>query len=305
MPPTWDYQKPYPLGPMVGPKLPHASYPPDAAPGHTPTKDSDAHKAYKRALCRLGRWGTWDPTKWDDSFSNQFSHGKTGGNVVDSGVAGFQRQMKISPSGWMGAATYDKLRASRIPQGLPNAGQPAFDAVCINLLNNATVNFDPPKPELLRISALQEAKKWLGTKEAPFGSNICKFSSWYGMYGPWCFMFATYCYVTAAQARGIDCPTFVRGSYYAFVPYGVNDARAGKRGLSVTKDPRPGDLVFYNWNADDIFDHVGIFEAGNASAWTAIEGNTSTSSNSNGGEVMRRDRKAGIPGLVFARVAGA
>lgn len=304
--PTWDYENAYPGGPMVGPDLPHTSYPPDAAPGHTPTKNSPAHRAYKRGLCRGGRWGVWNPNSWDDAFSNAFSHGKTGGNVVDSGIAGFQRQMKIGPTGWVGKDTYNALRSARIPSGLPNAGQPLFDSVCVDLLNSAAHIFAPPPTQpakTIRQLALSESVKWIGTKENPFGSNRCKFSEWYGMVGPWCAMFATYCYEISAQNVGKDSPSFVKGMYYAYVPYILSDAKEKKRGLSVTTSPQQGDLVLYDWNRNHVPDHVGIFESGNATNWVAIEGNTSQGNNSNGGEVMRRNRKATDGIVVFVRVA--
>lgn len=303
--PTWDYEHAYPGGPMVGPELPHPSYPPDAVPEHTPTKNSPAHKAYKRALCRGGRWGVWDPNKWDEGFSNAFSHGKTGGNIIDSGVAGFQRQMSIQPTGWVGKETYNAMRSARIPSGLPNAGQPLFDSVCVDQLKQAAKDFSQPdtSAKTIRQLALAESVKWLGTKENPFGTNICKFTDWYGMVGPWCAMFATYCFETAAQKIGKDSPSFVKGMYYAYVPYILKDAKAKVRGLSVTTSPMPGDLVLYDWNRNYTPDHVGIFESGNATSWVAIEGNTSQGNNSNGGEVMRRNRKATNGIITFVRVA--
>lgn len=300
----WDYEHAYPGGPMVGPELPHTSYPPDAAPGHTPTKNSPAHKAYKRGLCRGGRWGDWDPSKWDEQFSNAFSHGKTGGNVKDSGIAGFQRQMSIQATGWVGKETYNALRSARIPDGLSHAGEPLFDSVCVDLLKQANEVIVPPAQNTtLRLLALDEARKWIGTKESPFGSNRCRFSIWYGMIGPWCGMFETWCFEMAAQNHGLESPSFAKGSYYAYVPYIVADARAGRRGLRITNDPQPGDLVCYDWRHDGIYDHTGIFESGSALQWQAIEGNTSVSSNSNGGEVMRRTRRITDGGIAFVRVA--
>ena len=52
----------------------------------------------------------------------------------------------------------------------------------------------------------------------------------------------------------------------------------------------PGDLAIYNWNGGPP-DHIGIVErAGSGGAFTAIEGNTSVGNESDGGEVMRRNR---------------
>jgi hypothetical protein len=146
----------------------------------------------------------------------------------------------------------------------------------------------------LRVKALAEAKKHLGVKESPAGSNIVLFSRWYGLTGPWCAMFTTYSYVKAGSKA------FVKGSRYAYVPYIVADARAGRNGLQVTRDPKPGDLVCYDWDGG-VADHVGLFEAGTASSFTAIEGNTSLGNDSNGGEVMRRSRQ-GSQVEAFVRV---
>jgi cell wall-associated NlpC family hydrolase len=140
----------------------------------------------------------------------------------------------------------------------------------------------------LRLKALEEARKWLGTKESPPESNRCPpFTTWYQLTGPWCAMFASYCY-RQAGSRAID-PHQAR---YAYCPYIVNDARAGRNWLAVTRDPKPGDLVLYDWQGNGVADHVGLFEqwTAHASGFRAIEGNTSPTSDSNGGAVMRRDR---------------
>ena len=54
----------------------------------------------------------------------------------------------------------------------------------------------------------------------------------------------------------------------------------------VVETPRPGDIVIYN------FGHTGVVEAAGSGTVTAIEGNTSQAgSQSNGGQVCRKDRK--------------
>ena len=93
--------------------FPRSVYPPDAgAQGKKPSVDGPDCIAYKRAISRAGRW-PWG--SFDDSFSNAFSHGKSGGNVGDSGVAGVQRQSGIEASGWIGKQTFNLLRSIRIP----------------------------------------------------------------------------------------------------------------------------------------------------------------------------------------------
>ena len=138
----------------------------------------------------------------------------------------------------------------------------------------------------MRVKALNEAARWVGTKEFPADSNHVKFSDWYGIVGPWCAMFVTWCYVQAGSK------TFKRGSAYAYCPYMVNDARAGRNGLSVTSDPLLGDVVLFDWDGG-VADHVGLFDKWldrKAGVFATIEGNTSLGNDSNGGAVMRRTR---------------
>lgn len=128
----------YPGGPMVkAPALPRALYPPDSSSsGKKPSSDGPDVTAYKRTVSRAGRW-PWDPAGWDDAYSNAFAHGKAGGNVADSGVAGVQRQGQLDDTGWLGEKTFNLLRSIRIPAGLPHAGEPAMDAVAVGLLEDA------------------------------------------------------------------------------------------------------------------------------------------------------------------------
>lgn len=136
----------------------------------------------------------------------------------------------------------------------------------------------------LREKALANLRSKLGTKESPPGSNRCWATAWYGLVGPWCAMSASWAYSTAGSK------SLGRG-HYAYVPFIVADARAGRNGLSITKEPKPGDLCCYDWNGDGIADHVGLYEKPlGGDNFSAIEGNTAVGNDSNGGEVMRRER---------------
>ena len=302
------YQSPYPQGkkqPVPG--FPRPLHSPDN-PSYAASPPGQDVRAYKRFAWRAGRW-PGPPESWDSEFNNNFSHGKTGGNVQDSGIAGFQRQMGLQPSGQLGQATFDKMLTSYIPAGLPNQGQPIFDATALNLLGEAWQQFggkdpapDPPPPTpkpTQRQQTLQKAISQIGVKESPANSNQCKYTTWYGLVGPWCAMFCTWCRLTTQPAN----KTFVKGSRYAYCPYVLSDAQTGRYGLSLTSSPIPGDLVLYDWDRGGLPDHIGIFEKGDARSWTAIEGNTSTSNNSNGGEVMRRNRDTNQARVWFVRVA--
>lgn len=145
----------------------------------------------------------------------------------------------------------------------------------------------PPPPKPIRVKALDALRGKLGTTESPAGSNRCWASTWYGFVSPWCAMAVTWAYVTSGSK------TLVRGARYAYVPYIVADAKAGRNGLRVTTDPEPGDLVCYDWETDGTADHVGLFEGwfdDSRRTFKAIEGNTSLGNDSNGGAVMRRIR---------------
>jgi hypothetical protein len=139
--PAW-WEKAYPGGPPVGPSaLPRPLYFPGNPSGKPPSSDGPDVLAIKRALWRGGRW-MGPASRFDDTYSQAFAQG-SGPNVVESGVAGFQRQSRIEPdSGQIGDETYQTLRYARIPDGLPNAGEPLFDATAINLLEQAA----KPKP---------------------------------------------------------------------------------------------------------------------------------------------------------------
>jgi hypothetical protein len=220
-----------------------------------------------------------------------------------------QRQQKMKPSdtGWIGEATFNMLRSVRIPKGLPGAGEAAMDARAVELINQAWDRFKgKPKPEPPTGSAaqarLKTAQAEVGKKESPANSNNTPYGAWYGVNGqPWCAIFCTWADQTGHSPYS---KSFVKGNRWSYVPYVVNDARAGRNGLTVTSSPKPGDLVCFDWGRDGEYDHIGLVKTGldGQGNFTTIEGNTSTSDNSNGGQVMERTRNKNQQGTVFVRV---
>jgi hypothetical protein len=296
------WEQPYKGGPMVKVAgFPRPLYPPDAARyGKKPSVDGPDVVAYKRTVSRAGRW-PWQPM--DDSMSNGFSHGTGGGNVGHTGVAGVQRQQHIDATGWIGKNTFNTLRSIRCPKG-PHEGEMAMDAYSVELIAEAFDMFGGHEPDqqggTLRARALELAQADVGYKESPAGSNQNQYGAWYGMNGqPWCAMACTYWYLHAGPS-----PSFMKGSRYAYVPYIVGDAYNGRYGLAVTDDPVAGDLVCYDWAFDGEYDHIGLFQAWQTGGnFWAVEGNTSTtSSDSNGGQVMQRTRNRAAQATVFVRV---
>jgi CHAP domain len=128
----------------------------------------------------------------------------------------------------------------------------------------------------LRQKALDVAKTQIGYHEG--ANNNTKYGVWFGMnYSPWCAMFVSYCYVKAGST------SFKAGSRWASVPYILYNARMGYNNLTITHDPKPGDLVLFQWDSGNA-DHVGLFEKWvNSTTFTSIEGNV-------GDQVARKTR---------------
>jgi hypothetical protein len=123
---------------------------------------------------------------------------------------------------------------------------------------------------VLRVAAAQ-----IGTGESPAGSNRNKFTSWYGMSGAWCYMFVSWCF---SELGALD---LVHGKH-AYVPDFKSVFRA--HGEFHASNPRPGDLVAFDFNSSGEPEHIGIVEKVISGATIqTIEGNTSD-------KVMRRTR---------------
>lgn len=141
--------------------------------------------------------------------------------------------------------------------------------------------------DVVRVAASE-----VGVTESPANSNCVKYNNWYyghwvsGAAYPWCAAFVSWVLAQAGAghlaARSASCPAIKsdaqrRGTYHA-----------GSAGIA------PGDLVLYQFDRDADPDHIGIVESVSGSSIVAIEGNTSLTSNDNGGAVMRRTRSKGL-----------
>jgi hypothetical protein len=141
------------------------------------------------------------------------------------------------------------------------------------------------------MTALSEALRHVGVKEAPPGSNRTMFGRWFGVDGvPWCAIFASYCFDVGAGVvlcRGWHGAGVGRRGV-AYVPTLSAWLRATGRSV---EHPRPGDLVIFDWDGG-MPDHVGIVVRVLAGgSIQTVEGNTSVDNDSDGGEVMRRRRR--------------
>lgn len=144
----------------------------------------------------------------------------------------------------------------------------------------------PTREDIIRF-----AKAQVGVHESPAGSNRVKYSEWYGVIGPWCAMFVSWVLNAKAQV-GWHVSTEKGASY---VPSVENWARA--RGLwRSSRLAKPGDLVIYDFYGQGYGVHIGFVYKNNplSGSIVALEGNTSISSQDNGGEVMERERSRSL-----------
>lgn len=143
---------------------------------------------------------------------------------------------------------------------------------------------------------VEAAAKEVGEKELPANTNKTKYGKWFGWDGvAWCAIFVSWCYDQAGfPLKGLG---FARGM--AGCQTGVSTFRKRQE---LTLAPVEGDIVFFDWNGDSRYDHVGIFvkwiEEGET--FETIEGNTSFTNQSNGGMVMRRKRNFHPTKTIFA-----
>ena len=131
---------------------------------------------------------------------------------------------------------------------------------------------------------IAKAKAEIGVCEVPAKSNNVKYNTWY--YGknvqgdkyPWCATFISYLFRSEQKlckktASCIDMLEWFEGNN------------------RIVYEPKPGDLIFFHYNTNNRkTNHVGIIIKVEKDGITTIEGNTSVTSQDNGGRVMQRKR---------------
>lgn len=150
------------------------------------------------------------------------------------------------------------------------------------------------RDEIISLAAEQ-----VGITESPPDSNCTKYGRWFGLDGnKWCAMYVSWVFDQAGYPLG-----------YIDTDKGFSSCQSGyehwHRTGEITANPRPGDIVLFDWDHDGHCDHTGIFlkwiDAG--FTFNSYEGNTSHGNNSNGGEVMLRLRyKSSVKAFVSPEV---
>ena len=138
--------------------------------------------------------------------------------------------------------------------------------------------------------AIKIAVNEVGTTEYPPNSNNVKYNTEFygrpvsGSAYPWCCSFVWWVFRGFKNfPKTASCVTLA--NYFK------------KEGRFFTSNPISGDIVFFKFgSARGWTNHVGIVVESKGSTITTVEGNTSLTSNDNGGAVMRRTRKSNIVG---------
>lgn len=149
----------------------------------------------------------------------------------------------------------------------------------------------------IREQALRIAITQLGATESPAGTNsgpqVNEYlkSAGLGPGFPWCMAFVHWCY----RGAGLEIEHPNEASVGFFQEW-------AKRNGFLVSTPARGDIVCYNFDADNWPDHVGIVEEAASGRINTVEGNTAIGNDANGGMVMRRSRST--TRCVFARIPG-
>lgn len=144
---------------------------------------------------------------------------------------------------------------------------------------------------------LAVARKEIGVKESPAGSNNVKYNTayygqevWDGKAGgkyPWCVVFLWWVF-HQAEADGLFYGGKKTASCSALMSY------AQAHGRWVTSNYQPGDVVIYDFPGGGATDHCGIVEQPAGGGVMSIEGNTGAGNDANGGQVQRRIRSNNV-----------
>jgi cell wall-associated NlpC family hydrolase len=229
----------------------------------SPMMKSDAVKQVQLKLQSLG----YDPGPADGQY----------GPATAAAVRAFQKRHKLVADGYVGSKTRAALRAATTKKIVKQVAQ--------------------ARPKTTSVSpgelALAEAIKYIGIKEKPMNSNRTQFGKWFGVDGvPWCNIFVSYCFKNAAEKvigrGGRGAGIYSNGCTYVPTTEGWLRSTGQWVGRS---EPKPGDIAIFNWDGG-VPDHIGIVEKYlGGGRFSCIEGNTSVGNDSNGGQVMRRERR--------------
>lgn len=149
---------------------------------------------------------------------------------------------------------------------------------------------------------IDKAISYIGTEENPrYSNNVIFNTDYYGhpVYGddyPWCVTFVWDIFRMCGASN-----LFYNGRKTNNC---VNVLLWGRQEGLVVSEGRMGDLILFDWDNTNVndADHIGfIVERNPDGSYITVEGNTSLTNNSNGGEVMERRRSTCIRAIIRPR----
>lgn len=141
---------------------------------------------------------------------------------------------------------------------------------------------------------IKKAVGEIGVKENPSGSNNVKYNTEYygravqGSSYPWCCAFIWWLFKKCNASK-----LFYDGKKTAYCPAVESWGRSKKLTVERSKG-KPGDIILFDFYGKGESVHIGIIEKVVGNKYQCIEGNTSTTSDDNGGAVMRRTRPLSV-----------
>lgn len=140
--------------------------------------------------------------------------------------------------------------------------------------------------------AVAAAIKEIGTSEYPPNSNAVLYNQWYygkpvsGAAYPWCAAFISWLFKdNMLVKKTASCAEML--TWF-------------EKNGQIVKNPQAGDIVFFKYNTNNRrTNHVGIVIGVQGDKISTVEGNTSMTSNDNGGSVLQRIRSSKI--VAYAR----
>lgn len=137
----------------------------------------------------------------------------------------------------------------------------------------------------MRRTALAAIKAELGTMERPSGSNVIKYNTWWGWGAvAYCVIGVSWVWVVKVGSKA-----FKRGVRWANTDAMLADAKAGRNGLRVTDDPKPGcpGVIDFDGHADP--DHAITYAGDNGDGTcTTYEFNATSDKTGLQGVVVKR-----------------
>ena len=185
------------------------------------------------------------------------------------GASGYQLQRKLGNGSYTTVAT---TKASSVKNTLTKSGTYTYRVRAYSVVNGKK-QYGPYTVSGGRASALAKAQSWVGCKEK--NGTHKKIIDVYNNYGPssgkigyktpWCAAFVSAVAISTGNTSVIPvhsyCPTML--------------SKFESKTYNRKYSPQGADVVFFDWNANKVPDHVGMVEKTVGNNVTTIEGNYS------------------------------